>query len=272
MQQNWIFLGSVSKIDLVTPFFPGGILATRRLALILSWLVVAGVGLHLGPTHAQDADDTYDPFADYSEFEESADEEADINFFRNGRFFTLGFTGGYRGFTETMGDIQDGSTAFGGFVSYFFDLRFALQFGFSTSDHRLHFTSPSGKSVTGNVAITNLGLDLKYYLNTQNVTRGLAKLNPYLIGGFSQVYRTTTVAGQPSFGKENSMGFDLGAGIEVPMFRDVYCGVQAMFQLVNFPDESSEMVLGKDTATPEPTGKYNKGDIVNLSVILGVNF
>ena len=36
-------------------------------------------------------DDSYDPFADYSEFEEDSQEEADIHFFRNGRFFTLGF-------------------------------------------------------------------------------------------------------------------------------------------------------------------------------------
>ncbi|MCB0410979.1 MAG: hypothetical protein KDD22_00530, partial [Bdellovibrionales bacterium] len=49
--------------------------------------------------------DAYDPFADYSEFESSEEEEAYINFFRNGRFFTLGFIGGYRTFTETMGDI-----------------------------------------------------------------------------------------------------------------------------------------------------------------------
>ena len=32
-------------------------------------------------------DDTYDPFADYSEFDASEEEEADIRFFKNGRFF-----------------------------------------------------------------------------------------------------------------------------------------------------------------------------------------
>src|ERR1700733_14940788 len=41
-----------------------------------------------------DADDAYDPFADYSEFEETMDEEEDINFFRNGRLMTLGFLAG----------------------------------------------------------------------------------------------------------------------------------------------------------------------------------
>ena len=36
-----------------------------------------------------EGDDVYDPFADYSEFEENSQEEADINFFRNGRFFNV---------------------------------------------------------------------------------------------------------------------------------------------------------------------------------------
>ena len=34
-------------------------------------------------------EESFDPFSDYSEFDESSDEEADINFFRNGRFLTV---------------------------------------------------------------------------------------------------------------------------------------------------------------------------------------
>src|SRR4051794_21913065 len=78
------------------------------------------------PVAQFDADDAYDPFADYSEFEEAQDEEADINFFRNGRFVTLGFAGGMRGFTGGLGNMYRSSPSFGLFLSYFFDLRFAL--------------------------------------------------------------------------------------------------------------------------------------------------
>lgn len=226
------------------------------------------VSFHAPQAQAQDADDTYDPFADYSEFEESAEEEADINFFRNGRFFTLGFIGGYRDFTETMGNIQRPGTAFGLFIAYFFDLRFALQLGFLTGDHRLYFYSPTNKLIAGNVGITAISMNLKYYLNTQNVTRGLAKLNPYLLGGFSQVYRTVTVSGEPAFGKENAMGFDLGAGLEVPLMRNMYLGVQGAFQLVNFSNENSEIILYPN----QPTGLYNKGDIFTITGIIGLNF
>lgn len=221
--------------------------------------------------HAQfDADDTYDPFADYSEFDEAQDEEADINFFRNGRFVTVGFTGGMRGFTGGMGEMYTTSPAFGLYLSYFFDLRFAVQFSFLTSDHTFNVSSGmSNRKATGNVSFQSFGLDLKCYLNTQNVTKGLAKFNPYLIGGFSRMDRTTSMEGVPGFGKEGGMGFDLGMGIELPMLRNkMYFGGQAMYQLVNLPKENTEIVFeGNDR-----TGKYPNGDSFTLLGILGVNF
>ena len=152
-----------------------------------------------------ESDDSYDPFADYSEFDEASEEEADINFFRNGRVFTVGFIGGYRSLTETLGEIYSPAPTFGLFLTYFFDLRFAMQLAFVTGDHTIDFKSPGGTRVRGTASITSMGFDLKYYLNTQNVTRGLAKLNPYLTGGFSQIYRTATVTGQSAFSKEGAL-------------------------------------------------------------------
>ena len=217
-----------------------------------------------------DADDTYDPFADYSEFDEAQEEEAEINFFRNGRFVTVGFMGGMRGFTNGMGEMYQTSPGFGLFLSYFFDLRFALQFSFLTSDHKFNLKSKqSGQQITGNVGITSFGLDMKYYLNTQNVTKGLAKFNPYIIAGFTRVDRTTNLQGVQGFGKEGAMGFDLGVGIELPMLRNkMYFGGQAMYQLVNFANENTQVVFtGNDR-----TGKYPNGDTYTLLGVIGVNF
>ena len=216
-----------------------------------------------------DADDTYDPFADYSEFDEAQDEEADINFFRNGRFVTVGFLGGMRGFTGGLMDMYQPSPAFGLYLSYFFDLRFAAQFGFLTSDHSFKVSGPSGQAGRGNVGITTFSLDLKYYINTQNVTKGLGKFNPYFIGGFSRVDRTTTLQDVSGFGKEGAMGFDFGAGIELPMMRNkMYFGAQAMYQMINFSNENSEVVFDDR----ERTGKYPNGDSFTILGILGVNF
>lgn len=217
-----------------------------------------------------DADDTYDPFADYSEFDEAQDEEADINFFRNGRFVTIGFLGGVRGFTGGLSEMYQPAPSFGLYLSYFFDLRFAAQFGFLTSDHTFYLKSPvSGKEGRGNVGITSFSLDLKYYINTQNVTKGLGKFNPYFIGGFSRVDRTTTLDKVTGFGKEGAMGFDVGMGIELPMMRNkMYFGAQGMYQLINFSNENTQIRFEGF----EPTGKYPNGDSFTVLGILGVNF
>lgn len=224
-----------------------------------------------GLRYAQlDSEDSYDPFADYSEFDEAQDEEADINFFRNGRFVTLGFTAGMRGFTGGLNKMYTSSATFGAYISYFFDLRFALQFGYLTSDHTFNIKSASSiNSGKGNVGVSQFGLDLKYYINTQNVTKGLARFNPYVIGGFASVQRTTSIQGVEGFGKDTATAWNLGAGIELPLMRNkMYFGGQAVYQLVNFADENTEIVFDDQ----ERTGQFPNGDSWTALAILGVNF
>jgi len=221
---------------------------------------------------AQAEVDAYDPFIDYSEFDEAAEEEADINFFRHGRFFTIGFTGGMRMMTGEWQQFFQNSMTFGVFLSYFFDLRFAFQLGYQTgSNHTVSYQIPNSSTptITGSASISAISLSLKYYLNTQNVTRGLAILNPYLVGGVSQVSRKSFIDGATNFGEDKATGFDVGLGIELPLMRrKMYLGLQGTYQLVNFPDEGTNAVLD----TNEPLGIKLAGDFMNASVILGVNF
>lgn len=216
-----------------------------------------------------DPDEAYDPFTDYSEFDEESDEEADINFFRNGRFFTIGLAGGTRGFTGNFADAYGAGPTFGIFLSYFFDLRLALSLGFQTGDHGVGFTVNNGsKTYTGNVSLTAINFDLKYYLNTQNVTRGLADLNPYLLAGLGQFYRTYTISGLDGFSRDSTMGFDIGAGLEIPLMRKkAYLGIQAAYHYVNFSDENKSFIDGT-----EKLDKNLAGDFYDFLVILGMNF
>nr|BFD59567.1 hypothetical protein CKG001_16740 [Bdellovibrio sp. CKG001]BFD62947.1 hypothetical protein BdHM001_16280 [Bdellovibrio sp. HM001] len=216
-----------------------------------------------------DVDEAYDPFTDYSEFEEESDEEADINFFRNGRFFTIGLAGGMRGFTGNFADAYSAAPTFGIFLTYFFDLRLAMSLGFQTGDHAVKF-KVLGKTdpYEGNVSITAVNFDLKYYMNTQNVTRGLADLNPYILGGLGQFYRTYTIAGLDGFSRDSTMGFDIGAGLEIPLMRKkAYLGLQGTYHYVNFSDENKNYVDGT-----EKLEKNLAGDFYNFLVILGMNF
>lgn len=216
-----------------------------------------------------DTDDSYDPFADYSEFDENSDEEADINFFRNGRFFTVGFQLGMRGFTDELGKLYSSAPTYGLFLSYFFDLRLAMELGFNTGDHDFKLQTASD-NVTGNVSMTFINLNLKYYMNTQNVTRGLADLNPYIFGGFSEIYRTYTLDGVDGFGRDATMGLNGGIGIEIPiMRRSAFFGVQAQYRYFRFKDAGSQII---SPSSGNPTGIYPKGNSFDFTGILGLSF
>jgi hypothetical protein len=225
---------------------------------------------------ADDSDDSYDPFSDYSEFDEASDEEADIHFFRNGRFFTIGLVGGLRGFTGNLSTLYGSSPTYGLYLSYFFDLNLALQFGFVTGDHNfnVNFACDSGTCTnTGNVSLTMMNFHLKYYFNTQNVTRGLADLNPYLIGGLSQNYRTYTVSGVDGYSRDSVMGVDAGLGIEIPMMRrKAYFGIQSTFHYANFKDANTPLTGVDKNFKQYDTGVKPSGQNYDVLGILGLNF
>lgn len=212
-------------------------------------------------------DEAFDPFADYSEFDEASDEEADINFFKNGRFFTIGLAGGIRNFTGSYARAYGSAPTFGLFLSYFFDLKFALQMGFMTGDHSVNFETNASK-YSGIVSFTTMNFDLKYYLNTQNVTRGLADLNPYALLGLAQFYRTYSIANIDGFSRDTTMGVNIGAGLEIPLMRKkAFLGFQGTYRYVSFADESKDVVSGTERLTEKLSG-----DMWDGIVILGFNF
>jgi hypothetical protein len=219
-----------------------------------------------------DGDDVYDPFADYSEFEEDSQEEADINFFRNGRFFNISLLMGGHMFTKGMAQNVDASPAPGIAMTYFFNLRLALQFSYAYSQHVLG-PIPTGaanptdpQTIEGNMGLTSISFDLKYYFNTANVTRGLADLNPYIIGGFSQNSRAFSYVDQTIVGKDDGAGLDLGVGIEIPVSRnEMFIGAQFTYTYVNFSTENMPY-------TNTPPIVYLDGDLMRLYVVFGFNF
>lgn len=212
-------------------------------------------------------EEIYDPFADYNEYEEASDEEADINFFRNGRFFTLALYGGMRNFTGVMGEIYKSGPAYGGYLAFFFDLRFALQVAYITGEHPFQLVSDT-YSYKGNITVATTNFSLKYYFNTQNVTRGLSGFNPYIIGGLSQAYRTTKISGLDTNARDSTSGLHGGLGFEVPMMRNkMYIGLEAMFYMLQFPDANEEIKIGGQS-----TGIYPKGYPIHALGVMGINF
>ncbi|HQU09873.1 MAG TPA: hypothetical protein PLV25_07940, partial [Opitutales bacterium] len=127
----------------------------------------------------------------------------------------------------------------------------------------------SGPEIVGSMGLTDLMVHIKYYINTQNVTRGLASLNPYFVGGLSELYRTTHISGQPVSAKDNAMAFDLGAGIELPMMHNkMYVGIEALYQLLNFSDKGTPFPMADGSSS----GLTQTGDSYTVFSTIGVNF
>lgn len=218
-----------------------------------------------------ESEDNYDPFSDYSEFTEASTEEADLNFFRNGRMLSVGGLVGYRGFTEEFSSLYTNGPMFGGYLTYFFSLRFAIQMGYLTSTHDLSIKT-STTTISSKLDISSMSLHAKYFLNTQNMTRSFAEFNPYFIAGYSYIQRTASNTGGIIRANDQANGFDFGVGGEY-MFNDRkhFVGFVLMYEFVNF--------AGEGQFIPEPSGggsgltdQKQGGDTFFGFVSFGINF
>lgn len=237
-------------------------------------LVISAAPKVLAQSTPPETDDSFDPFSDYNEFEQETDEEAEIHFLRNGRYLTLGLLTGYRGFTKGFAEGYTSGLNYGVQLSYFFDLNLATSLSYTTGDHAVAF-STANRKYTGNVNIQIFDIHLKYYINTDNVTKGLAELNPYLLVGSGMFVRTYNL--NESFPNEPDkvVGFRVGGGIEIPLVQHrFYFGIQTLYNYVQFPDESNDAI---DEGTPDNPNLQAispslDGDLYEINFILGANF
>lgn len=262
----------------------------RQLSHHILKLLIAFILVTIGVTtpmksvaqSAPEADDSFDPFSDYNEFEQETEEEADIHFLRNGRYLTLGLLAGYRDFTKGFSEGYEPSLDYGVQFSYFFDLNLAAALSYTTGDHNVMFQSFTSSNLsqvsetyTGTVNIQIFDVHLKYYVNTDNVTKGLADLNPYLMVGTGYFVRTYNLNESFTNDPDKVLGFRLGGGIEIPMVqRRFYFGAQALYNFVQFPDENNYYIDEGGSGTPslKDISPHLDGDIFEVNFILGTNF
>jgi hypothetical protein len=223
-------------------------------------------------SQSDSTDSSFDPFSDYSEFEEGSEEESDVNFFHNGRFLSLGIFGGYETFTDTYGQLYKPNFAYGVFISYFFDLRFAMQVGYGLSSHSMDIfvgTGANAQEITGTAAMQHFEFDVKYFFNTQNVTKGLGWINPYLIIGVSNYTRTLNYSTVQGFARDTAFGAQGGLGVEIPIMKSrMFIGAQGLYNYISFGDRGSQLQL----STGQTTGITLNGDAITALGIIGFNF
>ena len=234
----------------------------------------------------------YDPFADYAEFEEASEEEADVHFFTNGRLITAGGLLGTRKFTGNLGKSEKLFGVGGGaFLSFFFNLRAAVKLGYYRSAHTLvnQFEGIPKEEVV-DISLSELFMDLRYYFNVQNVTRGLASINPYILLGTSKLTRKRTFNWSVDKEKSPAWGVNSGIGVEFPFMRnEAYFGVEFKFQYVGFEGENRnrrvdicgfinsncQALEEDDTEEPSDIREVEHrpyGDMLNAILFIGFNF
>jgi hypothetical protein len=187
-----------------------------------------------------------------------------------------------RGYTDGFSQGYSASPSWGFQFSYFFDLQLATSLSYSISDSSVNFNSYNdaaftsvSEHYTGTVNIQTFDLNMKYYFNTENVTRGLAELNPYMLVGVGQFIRTYNLSKSLALNPDRPIGFKLATGIEIPLMRHrAYLGLQLTYHYVQFPDENNDSIEEDKTPAPvlSPVRPRLNGDIYELNTIIGVNF
>lgn len=255
-------------------FFLLLLLAGSKLALAENLLFKDSQKQWLIAQNEQNVESTYDPFVDYSEFENTAEEQKSINFFQTGRFLSVSAQGGVQFFTQNMAAIYEVGPIFGGHLNYFFNLSFALQFGVLLSTHNIILQSSGGQPFIGGVDFLSLSLDFKYLFDRKLFHRSMHWLQPFLFLGFghSKVTMVATLTDQPGFYEDSGFGFNIGGGFEFLFSKKVYAGLLYTFRYINFSEEARPIAITTQDSQTKIIDFAPFGDWMHVTMILGVNF
>lgn len=185
---------------------------------------------------AEDDDFSGTPFTEYGEFNEAAEEEEDAKFFQFGRFFGVSLGMGFQFVDGNRGALWQGGFPVVDFkLHYWFNFNIAVDMGFRTAQ-QYYDTTVQG---LGHVDVNMLwvGIDIKYYFDTKDLSAPISFANPYLLLGTGNYSKTQTSNAQQTQDQDNSLGVSGGAGLEFTVSpRKVYFELEAKINVVTFKD------------------------------------
>ena len=210
----------------------------------------------------------YNPAVDYLDFQQSdAEEEKDVNFFKDGRLLSVFAFPAYRFFFPEKAYTP--YLNFGAGLNHFVNLNVSIQFSFLLGTHNLFDeTGDLGQST-----FSNIYTDVKHYWNRDRLIKTLAYFNPFVfIGGvFSQrntVVYITDIA--PVSSSSFGFGMRCGLGMEIHFSKKFFIGVQLSYEFLSFKNKDG--TDGNIIKRPS-TGTLYLPASSSLGVIfLGANF
>ena len=248
--------------------------------LFLSLFTTIGLSLSFYSPQARaqsdsTVDDGFEPFADYSEFVEASTEETDVNFFRYGRLLSFGISVGQKVLDGQQRKFIGDSPDFGLFVSFYTTINFAFQFGYQTSSHDVFYEiEETDSKFEGTTRYNIFFVHAKYALNTQNLTRSVARFNPYVIGGVGQAFRESRSLNDSRLSaKDGAASFNIGAGLEHLFNHNRnFVGLQVMYHHASFPNENDPIRVTNSQDVDIDTGLRFEGNLWSINLNMGFNF
>ena len=177
------------------------------------------------------------PFTEYGEFNEEAEENEETRFFQYGRFVGVSLGTGFEGVTGNRGTLwQQGYPLVDFRLHYWFDFHFALDVGFFSAPHFYEQTSGSQTDHI-DVNMTFIGLALKYYLDTKNLSAPISFANPYFSLGAGVFYKTELSSLTSNSDADSGFGMNGGVGLEFPVKpRRIYLTFEGRMYSSTFKD------------------------------------
>lgn len=213
-----------------------------RVLLLLSILWASPLLSQLALAQGEAQETQYhNPFADYVPFEDEYDVDENERFMYFGRFFAVGLGAGTQTFGGNIGKLYN--TALPTFhfnLLYFFDFRFAGQLHFSSASHSFS-AAPNGYV---EASLLKLGIDLKYYVDTKNLSAPLTASNPYIIAGVANTFRSQIFHHFGNTDKDTALTLGAGVGFEFALKpRKISLGTEFRVEQVFFQDRFSQEYL-----------------------------
>ncbi len=174
------------------------------------------------------------PFTEYGEFNEEKEETADTTFFQHGRFFGASLGLGFQGVTGNRGLLwQGGFPVIDLKVHYWFDFNVALDMGLWFVKHNYEYQGERTQ-----VSMNNLGINVKYYFDTKNLSAPISFANPYILAGVGSVSKTeTSEKDSESSDPDSAFAIGGGAGLEFAIRpKKVYFSVEGKVWYASFKD------------------------------------
>ncbi len=211
----------------------------------------------------------YDPFADYSDFDEDTSQEQGSSAPVGGRRLSVGIVNGVRNYTDSLEKSFKSSSVLGASMTLFFSLgglHLALE-GTYLIGESIWILRSSTDEEGGVASIQDAGVNLRYYFITDNVSVGISDFAPYVVLGYSQISREIRGLSRPT-GRDSSSAGNGGFGLEIPLIGGrAFLGFQGVYQFVNFPNEDQPVAVGQG----EGLARLD-GNTYLLTLSFGANF